>query len=299
MPSSPPTGLNHALEVGVVDGAPGSTQVSVTDLTENLGVKDPMANANMLTSASVAERKDMVKTHVKIKEQQNRNFLPRWRRWAEWDSETPIPSADWTLTALPLPQPPNELLRDPVFNETINKNPHLFSIVTPVNISRFEQLLNSHPNRPFVDSVITGLRKGFWPFADIPAYYPDTHDASNKIPDDPVQAEFLRTQRDIELSKNRYSPGFDSLLPGMYAMPLHAVPKDEGTSLRLVTNHSKEPFSLNSMIDKIDMGSFPLDNMKHLGSFIITLHRLAPEEELILWKSDVAEAYRLIPMHPL
>lgn len=65
--------------------------------------------------------------------------------------------------------------------------------------------------------------------------------------------------------KIEYSPGFNCLLPGMYSIPLHVVPKDGGTSLCLVTNHSKEPFSLNSMIDKGDMGSFPLDNMKHLG----------------------------------
>lgn len=46
------------------------------------------------------------------------------------------------------------------------------------------------------------------------------------------------------------------------------------------------------------MGSFPLDNMRHLGSDILELHQIVPGEELMLWKSDVSEVYRLIPMHP-
>lgn len=108
----------------------------------------------------------------------------------------------------PLPEPPSDLIYDSVCNETINKNPHLFSIVTPIRISQFEQLLESHPNHPFVDSLINGLQKGFWPFAFIPGSYPVTHDASNKTPADPIQAEFLRTQRDVELSKNRIFPRF-------------------------------------------------------------------------------------------
>ncbi|KAI0295540.1 hypothetical protein BC826DRAFT_281717 [Russula brevipes] len=41
----------------------------------------------------------------------------------------------------------------------------LFDVVTPINIDRFASLLAGHPNRPFVDTVICGLREGFWPLA--------------------------------------------------------------------------------------------------------------------------------------
>ncbi|TEB31528.1 hypothetical protein FA13DRAFT_1595492, partial [Coprinellus micaceus] len=165
----------------------------------------------------------------------------------------------------PLPSPPLSVLHDPIVSTTINENPHLFRIVTPVNIDRFEQLLATHPNQPFVSSVVRSLREGFWPFANIPKHYPTTLDESNPPPTNPKHVQFLRDQRDIELSKGRYSGGFHGLLPGMHAMPLHAVPKDGGEKLRLITNHSRGDFSLNSMVDKHQMGKVPLDGMKVFG----------------------------------
>ncbi|KAE9406672.1 hypothetical protein BT96DRAFT_987228 [Gymnopus androsaceus JB14] len=44
-------------------------------------------------------------------------------------------------------------------------NPHLFRVQTPINIDRFETILETHPNKPFVKSVLVGLREGFWPWA--------------------------------------------------------------------------------------------------------------------------------------
>ncbi|TEB20145.1 hypothetical protein FA13DRAFT_1757914 [Coprinellus micaceus] len=166
---------------------------------------------------------------------------------------TSVGSVTWTTIAKPLPSPPPSVLQDP-------ENPHLFCIVTP-------QLLVTHPNRPFVFSVVCSLREGFWPYANIPDHYPYTVDESNPTPSDPKRAQFLRDQR-------RYSNGFHGLLPGMYAMPLHAVPKDGD-------------FSLNSMVDKNWVGKVPLDGMKVFG-----------EDMIVAWKSDVSEAYHLIPMHP-
>ncbi|KAF8224517.1 hypothetical protein L208DRAFT_1410096 [Tricholoma matsutake] len=42
----------------------------------------------------------------------------------------------------------------------------LFKIIMPINIDRFEELLITHPNCPFVNSVCRGLHEGFWPWAD-------------------------------------------------------------------------------------------------------------------------------------
>ncbi|TEB24949.1 hypothetical protein FA13DRAFT_1591062, partial [Coprinellus micaceus] len=165
----------------------------------------------------------------------------------------------------PLPSPPLSVLEDPILANTVHSHPELFKIVTPIKVDIFEDLLVSHPNRPFVDSVLCGLREGFWPFANIPDNYPIIHDASNPTPEVPAHAQFLQDQRDVELERGRYSEPFDKLLPGMYAMPLHAVPKDDGLSLRLVTNHSKGDYSLNSMVDKKAMGKVPLDNMRAFG----------------------------------
>jgi hypothetical protein len=53
------------------------------------------------------------------------------------------------------------------------------------------------------------------------------------------------------------------------------------------------------MIKHEDVKGFPLDNMRHLGEGLLARHRAKPDQPLVLYKSDVAEAYRLLPMHPL
>jgi hypothetical protein len=107
-------------------------------------------------------------------------------------------------------------------------------------------------------------------------------------------------QRDIEITKGRFSPSFGTdLLPGMYCMPAHAVPKPHSDDLRMVTDHSAGPFSLNSMVNHDLVTGYPLDNMTHLGEMLIA-HYLSnfDRRKTIVWKLDIAEAYRLMPLHP-
>ncbi|KIJ28300.1 hypothetical protein M422DRAFT_270448 [Sphaerobolus stellatus SS14] len=84
---------------------------------------------------------------------------PRYTRGFLWsaDEEPSTPSAASTIFAAPLPSPPPSELSNQIALETIRKNPHLFKIVTPINVPRFETLLQSHPNRPYVESVCRGL----------------------------------------------------------------------------------------------------------------------------------------------
>ena len=199
-----------------------------------------------------------------------------------------------------MPSIPACELANPVATKTIIENPHLFDIVTPIFVDRFEKLLESHPNQPFVQSVCRGLREGFWPWADTHfGEYPDTLDLSLPEPQNPDEAQFLRDQRDHEIFKGRFSESFgDKLLPGMYCMPVFAVPKPHSTDLRMVTDQSAGKFSLNSMIPCEDIIGYPLDNLRHLGEFLISMHNLSPDSRRVLFKSDVAEAYRLLPVHP-
>jgi hypothetical protein len=119
-------------------------------------------------------------------------------------------------------------------------------------------------------------------------------------PADETKAAFLRAQRDVEIEKGRYSPSFGpTLLPGMYAMPIHAVPKPHSSDFRLVTDHSTGPFSLNSMVDSAKARGFPLDNMRHIGEMLLATRRTHDNRPLVMFKSDIAEAYRLLPMHPI
>ncbi|KAF6741799.1 hypothetical protein DFP72DRAFT_758594, partial [Ephemerocybe angulata] len=165
----------------------------------------------------------------------------------------------------PLPQPPQHVLDDPDVTATLASHPHLFRIVTPVNIKRLQELTSTHPNPAFVRSILQGLEDGFWPWATYPEDHPSTYETQCPAPTTTEHRDFLLSQRDIEQSKGRYSEGFKQLLRGMRNTPTFAVPKDGGLDLRMVTNHSKEPFSQNSMVDKLAIGKVPLDGMKVFG----------------------------------
>jgi len=229
-------------------------------------------------------------------------FRPKYLRYNLWDSGEHFlhSSADWSETASPLPAIPKSELMNPVVAKTINDNPHLFDIVTPIFVDQFEKLLESHPNQPFVISVCCGLCEGFWPWADTHiGEYPDTLDYSLPDPDNHDEAEFLRNQRDHEVFQGHFSESFgNKLLPGMYCMPIFAVPKPHSADLRMVTHQSAGKYSLNSMIRREDIVGYLLDNLQHLGEFLLSMHHRTPDSLHILYKSDVSEAYRLLPVHP-
>jgi hypothetical protein len=112
--------------------------------------------------------------------------------------------------------------------------------------------------------------------------------------------DFMQKQCNIEIQKGRFSDSFGtSLLPGMFSAPTFAVPKEGSSKLRLVTDQSAGTYSVNDMCSCHEH-AFPLDNMTHLGEQILKAYNeLTPDEHLVVYKSDVAEAYRLIPMHPI
>lgn len=225
---------------------------------------------------------------------------PRFARGFLWEADEPSLSAtyNYSLTALPLPSPPSFDDLPCELVDTLKDNPDLFQIVTPINIDLLQQDLAAHPNPSFVKSVLAGFRTGFWPWANIcQPGYPITHDESLPMPSDTAHATFTREQCLVEQVAGRYSQFFgDRLLPGMYCMPQHVVARDNG-KLRLVTNHSAGPYSLNSMIPLTER-SFPLDGIQNLGRSIRRQRLRYPLREQTLFKSDIKSAYRLLPMHP-
>lgn len=103
-----------------------------------------------------------------------------------------------------------------------------------------------------------------------------------------------------EVDVGRYSPAFGSdLLPGVYSMPIPAVPKPGSDKLCLVTNHSASDYAPNNMISRGDIAGMTLDNVQDLASALRLYRREGGEnDDLIVWKADVSVAYRHIPMHP-
>lgn len=254
-------------------------------------------------SVTSAKRLD---TREKIAESPERApKRPRYLQHSVWaDHRVPIPfspTASCTLTDEPLPQPSPEEFQNSDAVTTIKNNPDLFRIITPIKVDRFEELLVSHPNKPFVESICTSLREGFWPWAHTQKdEYPITWDYSDRPPKNEHEAIFLRTQRDIEIEAQHYSRGFGTeLLPGMYSTPIHAVPKPRSEKLRLVNDHSAGPFSLNSMIAREDIAGAKMDSITDLTEALLRYRRSHPNKKLVIFKSDVSAAYRRLPLHPL
>ncbi|CDO76472.1 hypothetical protein BN946_scf184600.g21 [Trametes cinnabarina] len=198
-----------------------------------------------------------------------------------------------------LPSPPLSELQNVAALETLQAYPHPFRIVSPLDVNVFEQLIVSHPNRPLVDSVCRGFREGFWPFAETSS---GDFPVSWEEPTGPLDDGTLRFAHDYaveEEAAGRYSaPFFGDLLPGMYSMPIHAVPKPHSDKMRFINNHSAGKFSLNSMIDKHSVGMRP-DNVQDLARNLLHFRSIYGTAPVWLFKSDIANAYRLLPMHPL
>jgi hypothetical protein len=236
-----------------------------------------------------------------------RGWKPKYLHYNVWpqlldDNLNPFPTiSEWSETAPPLPSPPASEFEDLEAVNTIKSYSHLFKIVTPIKVDVLQSKLRTHPNQPLVDSICHGLREGFWPFANTrQPDFPCTHDASQRPTTDPVKSQFLHDQVQDEIKKGCFLVSFGKdLLPGMFSTPVYAVPKPHSSNLRMVTDHSAGSFPLNHMINKPLIKGVPLDNLSHLGQILLIYRKLFPDCKLILFKCDIAEAFRLLPMHPL
>ena len=216
---------------------------------------------------------------------------PRFHRGLLWSlgEQGRSPTVESTYSSAPLPRPPPHEFRAEI-KRTLARHADLFKIVTPINISTFGSLLKTHPNQQFVDSVLTGLREGFWPFANTitnpeGGLYPLTHDASSSPPKNKEKRQFLIDQCNAEIGRGRFSKPFGTnLLAGQYSAPSYPVPKKEPR--KLIPREAILGTSLDMIGDLVNsLIQFRLEN--------------GPSVRLVLFKSDVSFAYRNLPMHPL
>jgi hypothetical protein len=128
-----------------------------------------------------------------------------------WGGESPtrLTTALATETELPVPTPPPNELSNIVALRTIEENPHLFSVSTPIDVDRFEELLAAHPNPLYMQSMCQALHEGFWPWAetDIPGL-PTTWDNLDHPLKEEAHRVFVREQRDVEVALGQFSLAF-------------------------------------------------------------------------------------------
>lgn len=153
----------------------------------------------------------------------------------------------WSEIAKPLPTPSVQKFTNPNASETLNNHPELFKIVMSLRVDVLEDLLISHSNSSFVESVIKSLREGFWPFADTyQNTYPSICDMSTDTPENTAEANFLRAQHDIEIKKDYFSHSFERLLYlAMTSSPIYAVSKPYSKDFWLVMDLTAGTYSLN------------------------------------------------------
>jgi hypothetical protein len=262
----------------------------------------PPANINTCVSPVVSRDMENLPAEKRI-EKECFGMKPRYLRYNLWmpDADPKMTAADWTEVARPLPKPPPSKFLNLPACAMLEERPELFDIVTPVNVDALQHLTATHPSRPFVESVIEGLRCGFWPWARTDKEgYPVTLDASKPICLDEEKQLFVLTQLEHERGLGRVSEPFGSnLLPEMYCMPHYVVPKPHSNSWRLVNDLSAGSFLPNSMVDHECVTGYPLDNLSHFGELLLRKRRENPGVSFVAWKSDVSEAYRICPMHQL
>jgi hypothetical protein len=79
---------------------------------------------------------------------------------------------------------------------------------------------------------------------------------------------------------------------------MHTVPKPNSDKLRLVVDHTAGEYSLNSMIDRDAIKGTKLDGLHSLGASLLRFREQHPNVQLVMFKSDVSQAFRRLPMHP-
>jgi hypothetical protein len=221
--------------------------------------------------------------------------IPRFKRGFVWAGthRTTSPSALATETASPLPSPPQHLLDDPVILTALETYKDAIKVDTPFDVDRFEKLLASHPNRPFVKSVIKGLREGFWPL-DEGDWKLEAEEIIGNYSDDSRDLDAIRQFRDRELAASRWSEEVECGVPGTKVSPMFVVWQNEKP--RVVTDHSAS--GLNDGIPRAD-AKVSYDNLRTFGDCMNQAKQDNPGRRLILFKSDIATAFLNLPAHPI
>ncbi|CAA7265008.1 unnamed protein product [Cyclocybe aegerita] len=192
---------------------------------------------------------------------------PRYRRGFVWSNSASLcesPATLLTLSAPPLPSPPSHLIDDPALISSLSAMQGFVKVDTPFNVDRLESLLSDHPNRPFVDSVIRGLREGFWPFED-GDWDKDATEPLSNFASEVEDLDAIRAFRDKELAAERWSDPLPitDLLPGMMSSPMFVAWQKEKP--RVITDHSAS--GLNDGIPRTE-AKVHYDDMRTFGQIL-------------------------------
>ena len=109
-------------------------------------------------------------------------------------------------------------------------------VETPFNVNKLKSMLADHPNQPFVQSVMTGLREGFWPL-DNGEWKVELEEVINNYSTDEGDLDVICNFQDKERSAGCWSDELSDseLLPGMKMSPMFVI--WQNGKPRVVTDH--------------------------------------------------------------
>jgi hypothetical protein len=117
-------------------------KTSAEGLIVRMDVNSEMKSVNMNTPARNAEKEGMEERLAPRRKTSGvtNGMRPRYLRYNIWDPNSDFSpnTSDWTLTAKLLEGPPQSALEDETVTKTLDENPDLFKIVTPINVDVFE-----------------------------------------------------------------------------------------------------------------------------------------------------------------
>ncbi|KAJ3752692.1 hypothetical protein EV360DRAFT_12416, partial [Lentinula raphanica] len=159
---------------------------------------------------------------------------------------------------VPLLGPPSHVVDDPVMQKALADHQDLLKIQTPYDVEKLSTFLSFHPNRPFVESVLEGLKSGFWPC------HSGDWESNNSIFDDNYKMEDLdldavRVYREKEVGAGRWSRPFASLRHPMKLSPMFVVWQGDSLKARVITDQTAS--GLNAGVSRDD-AHVSYDNMR-------------------------------------
>jgi hypothetical protein len=104
--------------------------------------------------SAVSPRREALEPHAK---------RPCYMRGLLWDNVDDVLSAtaQYLLTAAPVPHVPIEVSTNETLMNTIHSNPHLFKVDCKINIDHFSELIKSHPNQALLCPSVMPSTKVF------------------------------------------------------------------------------------------------------------------------------------------
>ncbi|GAA5912523.1 hypothetical protein JCM6882_004792 [Rhodosporidiobolus microsporus] len=223
---------------------------------------------------------------------------PRLRRtfhWPDPSSEPETPLLSSSLTAAPLPRPPDSVLNDPVARQTLEENPHLFSTHSPLNVAAIEEDLAAHPNKPWVESLLLSLKEGFWPgHSGAAPVVPEPAKGTSLFPKKPEHQRVQRAWAEKSLANGLLSPAFDKLFAGAVVSPQFVL--EQGDKERLIDDHAAS--GLNDGIPDFPTVYDRVAELVRLLRYLGYLNDDFPANAVLV-KLDVSDAFKCLLMHPL